>query len=45
MIIFCLVAIIFFAINGYLFRIKKLPKAYMPGEKSDDNLEGNYEEK
>lgn len=42
MIIFCLVAIIFFAINGYLFRIKKLPKAYLPGEKSDDDLEWNY---
>lgn len=43
MIIFCLVALIFFVINGYLFRVKKLPKAYMPGEKSDDDLERNYE--
>lgn len=41
-IIFVLVALIFFAINGYLFRVKKLPKAYMPGEKSDDNLDENY---
>lgn len=41
-IIFVLVACIFFAINGYLFRVKKLPKAYLPGEKSDDDLEKNY---
>jgi len=41
-IIFLLVAIIFFAVNGYLFWIKKLPKAYMSGEKSDDDLEENY---
>ena len=41
-IIFSLVAIIFFAVNGYLFRVKKLPKAYLPGEKSDDDLEKNY---
>ncbi len=42
-IIFVLVALIFFAVNGYLFWVKKLPKAYMPGEKNDDNLEKNYE--
>ena len=41
-IIFLMLAIIFFAINGYLYRIKKLPKAYIAGEKSDDDLEKNY---
>lgn len=41
-IIFVLVAVIFFVVNGYLFRVKKLPKAYLPGEKTDDDLEKNY---
>lgn len=41
-IIFLLVAAIFFAVNGYLFRVKKLPKAYLPWEKSDEDLEKNY---
>lgn len=41
-IIFLLVALIFFVVNGYLFRIKKLPKAYLPGEKHDDDLDNNY---
>ncbi|MDP2669664.1 MAG: hypothetical protein Q8O99_01275 [bacterium] len=44
LIIFVLIALIFFVINGYLYRIKKLPKAYIPGIKSDDDLEKNYME-
>lgn len=44
LIIFVLIAVIFFAINGYLYRVKKLPKAYIPGIKSDDDLEKNYVE-